>query len=152
MSFITDFIGGTIFSGVKGILDKFITDPDKKLQVELEMAKIQAESSKLLEQSFQAEMDAKKSVMVAELQYGDTYTKRMRPTIGYFGMAAIFFNYCLIPLWKYAKGIPPEPFAFPSEFWYAWTTVIGIYSLGRSYEKSHNGIDSKALKLITGSK
>jgi len=151
MSIITSILGegvGKVFDGIGGIIGKFVTDPTKKMEAQLELARLQAESEKILEQSLQAEMNAKKEIMVAELNQGDKYTKRMRPSLGYFGMAVIFFNYCVVPMIKYLKGVGPEPFALPDMFWVSWGGMMATYSIGRTMEK--RGISNGFTKTITG--
>jgi hypothetical protein len=151
MSIITSIFGGgvgKVFDGIGSIIGKFVTDPTKKLEAEMELAKLQAESEKLLEQSFQAEMDAKKSIIVAELQQGDNFTKRMRPMMGYFGMFVIFYNYSLIPTIQYIRGMAPAPFNMPDYFWMSWLGIMATYSIGRTMEK--RGASNGFTKLVTG--
>ncbi len=80
--------------------------------------------------------------MVAELGQGDAYTKRARPTIVYAGLAFIFLVHVCLPMAGWvavvAAGSPlPQtpPLSLPSEFWWAWTGVCGLYAVGRTMEK-----------------
>ena len=80
MSIITSILGegvGKLFDGVKGIIGQFKLSPEEKIKADLELARLQAQSEIILEQSFQSEMEAKKSIIVAELNQGDTFTNRM---------------------------------------------------------------------------
>ncbi len=127
MSIITSIFGegvGKIFDGIKGIIGQFKLSPEEKAKLESDLAHLEFESQKLMETSFQTEINAKKDIIVAELQYGDKFTKRMRPMIGYFGMLVIFYNYCLIPTIQWAKTNAPAPFDLPTEFWVAWGGIV----------------------------
>lgn len=90
---------------------------------------------------------AQRDVMVAELNQTDGYTKRARPTIVYAGLAFIFLVHVMLPMAGWisviARGTPlPEtpPLSLPTEFWWAWTGVCGIYAIGRTMEK-RGGVD-----------
>jgi hypothetical protein len=88
---------------------------------------------------------------------GDNYTKRARPTLVYFGMVVIFFNYCLVPAAQALTSTLVEPFMLPLEFWVAWGGTVGIWSAGRSAEKTvatkprkEGGLTDKLLSAING--
>jgi len=151
MSIITSILGegvGKLFDGVKGIIGQFKLSPEEKIKADLELARLQAQSEIILEQSFQSEMEAKKSIIVAELNQGDTFTKRMRPMMGYFGMAVIFYNYCIIPTIQYIRATAPAPFNLPDFFWISWGGIMATYSIGRTMEK--RGISNGFTKIVTG--
>lgn len=85
---------------------------------------------------------AQRDVMVAELAQGDNYTKRARPTIVYVGLAFIGLVHVLMPMAAWLsvlireKPLPEMPaLSLPSEFWWAWSGVCGVYAIGRSIEK-----------------
>ena len=104
-----------------------------------------------IEQTMRQELQAKESILVAELQQGDGYTKRARPTVVYYGLLAIFFNYSVIALRSMANGgETPKPFDLPTEFWIAWGGIVGTWSIGRSAER--RGARNKVTSLVTGSK
>ncbi|MBT9175476.1 MAG: hypothetical protein DDT22_01155 [candidate division WS2 bacterium] len=140
-----------VLKPVFDIIDKAVTDKDlaQKLKHEIMLADY-AEAT--------AEMQAKRDIVVAELEQSDTFTKRARPSVVYVGLGAIVFNYCFIPFFKFVTGmiaqfwgvtitIAPEPFDLPSEFWWAWGGVLSVYVIGRSTEKVKGTWWSK---LITG--
>ncbi|MBT9167543.1 MAG: hypothetical protein DDT19_00881 [Syntrophomonadaceae bacterium] len=140
-----------VLKPVFDIIDKAVTDKDlaQKLKHEITLANY-AEAT--------AEMQAKRDIIVAELEQADTFTKRARPSVIYVGLGAIVFNYCFIPFFKFVTGIiaqlggstiaiTPEPFDLPSEFWWAWGGVLSVYVIGRSTEKVKGTWWSK---LITG--
>ncbi len=153
-----DFIGKVFSNSASGLItsvgevaDKFITTTEEKNKFKLELESLLQKRDSQIEQTFRSELQAKERILVAELQQGDSYTKRARPTLVYFGLMVIFFNYCLIPLLQFAQGATQfTPFALPSEFWLAWGGVVGTWSIGRSAERV--GFNNKLTKSITGNR
>lgn len=101
--------------------------------------------------------ESKKEVMVAELNQGDLYTKRARPTVVYFGLLVILVNHVLNPWTAYfismfmadAPGLPN--IQLPGEFWIAWGGICSVWCIGRSAEKiKASGTLGKIANLITG--
>ena len=137
---------GSIADLAKGIMDKFwppAADPNEKLkaQVALQQAMEVRES---------AILDAQKNIIVAEMNQGDSYTKRARPTIVYAGLAFIFLVHVFLPILAFFKSTPVPTLSLPTEFWWAWTGVCGIWVVGRSFEK--RGAEGAILSAITGKK
>ncbi len=124
MGLITKLLGGGVLSGIKGIIGQFKMDPADKAK--LEMALIEREN--LFELSLQQELKSREKVLVAELTQGDTYTKRARPTVVYFGLIMVLFNAIM-------QAFGKEMLKFPEEFWYGWAGIVATYSIGRSMEK-----------------
>ena len=113
-----------------------------------------------------------KDIIMSEMAQGDNYTKRARPTVVYAGLAFIGIVNVLIPSiikiilagWI-LFGDPAEmikvksamkeldsltSLQLPGEFWFAWSSVVGIWAIGRSAEK--RGVANKIVEMITGSK
>jgi len=102
-------------------------------------------------------VQASKDIIVAEMQQGDAFTKRARPMLVYAGLAFIFLVHVFIPLMVWTalvtgKTLPEgaPTLSLPSEFWYAWTSVVGLWTLGRSAER--RGMTNKLIEAITGNK
>mgnify|MGYP006296854543 CR=1 FL=1 len=95
-------------------------------------------------------IDAQRSIIVAEMEQGDAYTKRARPTVVYAGLLFIFLVHVVIPFAR-AFGAQDLPdLALPGEFWWAWSGTVGIWILGRSAEKK--GAKNQIIQAITGGK
>jgi len=118
-------------------------DPNEKL-------KAQTEIQKMIESRENAVIDAQKSIIVAEMQQSDNFTKRARPTVVYAGLAFIFFDHVFLPIYSFFAGGEMPTVSLPSEFWWAWTGAVGIWMVGRTMEK--RGSSSDLMKKITGSK
>ena len=126
-----------------------------KKELVLELQKIADAEAARMSAEATAEIQAKERIMVAEMQQGDNYTKRARPTVVYMGLAVIAWNYALIPtitglyatFWSGASA-KMQPMDLPMEFWMAWSAVVGIYSIGRSAEK--RGWNGKLTAAVTG--
>lgn len=110
----------------------------KELQLELEKM-IATRDMAIISQATQ-EISSKEKILVAELQQGDAYTKRARPTLVYSGLVAMI-----------VQGIEAIPFTAPEQFWAIWGGVCGVWIIGRSAEKI-KGNGNKVVRAITGSK
>lgn len=150
VSKLTGIIGNGLIESVGDIADRFIQTPDEKAQFKVELERVLQQRDSEVEQTIRAELQAKERIIVAEMSQGDNYTKRARPTVIYFGLAIIAFNYCLVPLIQLAASVAVEPFTLPSEFWLAWGGCVGVYNIGRSMEK--RGKRSLLSSAVTGSK
>ena len=165
MSWISDFIGGSaanVISEVGKIVDQFHMSDSEKNQFKIEMEALLQKRDSEVEETVRTTIEAKERVLVAELNQGDNFTKRARPTVVYAGLAFIFLNYCIIPSVQYLSGKPPlhcerdasecsvaSGITLPQEFWWAWAGIVGTWSIGRSFEKA--GVNNRTTKLITGS-
>lgn len=133
---VSETVGG-IFKGI----DSLTTTDEEKLKLKNEATKIQNELVMKLEEYEKTVVEKKAEVMVAELQQGDNYTKRARPTIIYVGLLAVVLNNILFPwvTWvalTFAENAIKLPsIELPAEFWYAWGGVAGIYAFRRTSEK-----------------
>jgi hypothetical protein len=152
MSFISKILGGgakQVLDGVDALIGRFKASPEEKQAFKLELEKLLQQRDAEIEETIRAELQAKERVLVAELQQGDSYTKRARPTVVYAGLVFIFFNYVLVPtVQSFAPDVPIKPFDLPTEFWAAWGGIVATWSIGRSAEK--RGAKSKTISLITG--
>jgi hypothetical protein len=165
MSWLTDFIGGNaanVVGELGKIVDQFHMSDQEKTQFKLEMEALLQKRESEIEVTVRSVIESKERVMVAELNQGDSYTKRARPTVVYAGLAFIFLNYCIIPGVQYVSGNAPvqcvkgvtdcviaSGIQLPQEFWWAWAGIVGTWSIGRSFEKS--GVNNRVTNLITGS-
>lgn len=127
------------------IIDDLRTTDDEKNAAKLAMEQLIQQREAQVEETIRAELGAKERVMVAELQQGDNYTKRARPTVVYAGLAFILFNYVLPNYLPIEKAVD-----LPAEFWIAWGGIVATYSIGRSMEK--RGVRNQVVQGITGSK
>ena len=128
----------------KSILDKIWppqADPNQKLQAEMEL-------TKLLEQRETTVITATQNIIMSEMQQSDTYTKRARPTLVYCGLFFILLVHVVSPMvsWFTKQTLPAM--TLPEEFWWAWGSVVGIWSLGRTFER--RGAQNKVIDAITG--
>lgn len=144
------FAGGLagVLKGASELVDQFHLSGEEKNNFMLQMEALLQQRDREIERTIRAELKSKSDIVVAELAQGDNYTKRARPTLIYFGMALIFFNYCAVPLAQTFTGAPLAPFELPGEFWLAWGGAVSVYALGRSAEK--RGIRNPVTAAITG--
>lgn len=113
--------------------------------------------------------EVKGNIMVAEMQQGDNFTKRARPSIIYTGLAIVALNYAVFPIFTWIvrcialiggvevmDQIPAPPqLNLPVAFWGTWGGVAGVYAIGRTAEKkggTNNQVMNTLISLITGNK
>lgn len=138
-------------------------DADRqRLQVQLGALLEQHDSN--VQQNADSAMDARQKLIVSEMQQGDSYTQRARPSVVYAGLLFIFLNYVVVPGVGYLTGASSVQcdnagkaatceikggLPLPREFWWAWGGIVGTWSIGRSYEKTRGA--NRVSSLITGS-
>ncbi len=150
MSILSD-LGGGILSGAADIIGKFVADPNKAAEANLKLKQLVNAATSQKEETLRTTMRTRERVMVAELNQSDKFTKRARPTVVYFGLVVIAFNYCLVPLITlFMEGVEVTVFDLPAEFWVAWGGIVATWSIGRSAE--YIGKNNKAVRIVTGSK
>lgn len=137
---------GSIADAAKGIIDKFL--PDKMSDAEKAQAQIQLQE--MLQKRENLLIDAQKSIIVSEMQQGDAFTKRARPSLVYAGLLFIFLVHVAFPILAYLSKETLPALSLPEEFWWAWSGVCGVWVLGRSAEK--RGTTGRLASLITGNK
>ncbi len=149
---IGSILGGTIGKAVGEIgkvVRTFVTTDNDRMELQMQLEAIIASRDSEIEQTIRTELTAKQKIIEAEMTSGDSYTQRLRPTIGYAGLIAIVYNYCIVPTIQLGLNANIEPFVLPGEFWAAWGGIMSIYSIGRSSEKRGNR--SRVTSFITGS-
>lgn len=149
MSWLGKLFGGgvsEVANAIGGVVDQFHTSDEEKAKAKLEIERLLQQDRMKLQESLQTELKAKERVLVAELNQGDSYTKRARPTVVYSGLLFILFNYVIAPLLLPNQ----QPLQLPVEFWAAWGGIVSTWSIGRSFEK--RGVVNKATSVVTGNK
>jgi len=132
---ITDFVGGLVHSG------------EEKAEHQLKLEHLKSDLAIKIEEVMIVEMNAKKSIIIAEMQQGDLFTKRARPSIIYGGILMAMLETGLNAA-AYFQGFEPPGSFVPGQFWLAWTGIAGSWVIGRSAEK--RGMQNKLISAITG--
>jgi hypothetical protein len=112
------------------------------------LAEIQAKLVTDVEATYRKEIEAKERVLVAELQQGDNFTKRARPTVVYFGLLVLLLNHVVLPWVAHFAGQAIPAINIPTEFWLGWSGIVATWVIGRTAEK--RGSANKVVGLITG--
>lgn len=89
----------------------------------------------MMEQTLQTELQTRAQIIQAEMDQGDKFTKRARPTIVYSGLAMFFLEFVIRAYSFLADMALPSGTLVPEPIIIGWTTVIGIYGAGRTWEK-----------------
>lgn len=154
MKFLSKLIGGTaseLIDSISNTVDKFTLSKQEKQDFKLELQQKLLEADRLVAENYQKELETRADIIKAEMAQGDIFTKRARPTIVYVGLLFIFIVHVLIPFiaFVFDYQYSPTQFMLPEAFWWAWSSVVGIYGVGRTAEKY--GAVNKITQLITGS-
>jgi hypothetical protein len=161
---------GDVIEKVGNTIDEFHLSGEEKQKFKLELQQLLMKRESEIEQTIRKNLEAKERIIVAELQQGDSYTKRARPTVVYFGLIMIALNYFLLPaallvsgnsgmLENCAKKTTAENvieescnretlFPLPEEFWLAWGGIVATWAVGRSFEKT--SASNKFSRAVTG--
>jgi len=142
-----DFTGiGSVADLAKSVVERFF--PAK--MTDAEKAETQVQLQTLLQQRENAVMEAQKSIIVAEMQQADNFTKRARPSIVYAGLFFIFLVHVFLPIIAFSCGKGMPALTLPEEFWWAWGGVCSVWVMGRTAEK--RGVTGNIIGVITGNK
>ena len=137
---------GSIADFAKTIIDKFFPPS----MTSAEKAEYQLKLQAMMEARENALIEAQKSIIVAEMEQADAYTKRARPTLVYAGLLFIFLVHVFFPMITFFSREQLPALMLPDEFWWAWSGVVGVWVIGRTMEK--NGSSGKIIDVITGKK
>jgi hypothetical protein len=143
---------GSVAELAKDMVDRFFP----KAMDEAEKAAIQVKMTEAIQAREASVISSQKDIMVAEMNQSDNFTKRARPSIVYFGLAAIGLNHVILPWVAWfmveilGKTSKLPVIGLPEEFWYTWGGVCSIWIWGRSKEKM--GTRDKMISMITGGK
>lgn len=171
-----DFISGAgtnLIDSLSNAVDEFVTTTEEKEKLKQELLRIQGEQQqnqrnfimrmeeltqqreKEVEQTIRQELDAKKEILMAELNQDDRFTKRARPTVVYVGLIFILLELLgLRHIIMTYLSVNAEIIANSDQifklFLGVWGSVLGVYSIGRSVEK--RGTRNSWTSAITGNK
>ena len=146
---VMDVIGGRVDdeSGVLSDLEPAIA------QAVLER---DAARDNAMAETLQSELESRARIIEAEMSQGDTFTKRARPMVVYTGLVMFLLEFG-IRAWLVLRGqAMPTEMIIPGALVAGWTTVTGVWAVGRSAEKiaktrnGGNGSVSPLLKAIVG--
>jgi hypothetical protein len=151
MSWFTNLFSsgfGSIVKGIGSAVDDLHLSKEEKEEFKLKAQALVQKRQSEIEQTLRSELQAKERILVAELNQGDKYTKRARPTVVYAGLVFIAYNYCLVPSISPFIGNILPALDLPTQFWVAWGGICATWSIGRSMVQ--NGQQNKATEFITG--
>lgn len=158
---MSSWVGKLLSGGVSeligaagSVIDLVHTSEEEKADAKLKIERAITDRMAVIESSIHARLKMVQGIIESEMQSGDSYTKRARPTVVYFGLLVIALNHVILPWGAYffppTEGATMPQISLPEEFWWAWSGVVGLWVVGRSAEKS--GLANKATRAVTGSK
>lgn len=135
MSIITDIVGG-ILSPVKDIVGEVVTDPNKKMQVELQLAQLEDQATARLDAMVQGQIEVNK----AEATNSNIFVAGWRPAVGWVGATGLAYSFVIEPLSEFvARTVFHFGGTFPVlDTSSLMTLITGMLGFGamRSWEKS----------------
>lgn len=140
--------GSDVIDKVADVIDGFHLSGEEKQDFKLKLQQVVAARDSEIEHTIRKNLEAKERILVAELQQGDNFTKRARPSVVYFGLFMIAMNYLVVPLISVITGNGIQSFPLPGEFWAAWGGIVGTWAIGRSFEKA--GANNRFTRALTG--
>lgn len=171
---VASFFGGSglqIVDTISNTVDKFVHTPEEKAKLKqelnklreqhlvnerefmLDMERLLQEREKTVQKTLQDELEVKRGILISELNQGDTYTKRARPTVIYAGLVFILMEmlglrHLLLQVMKLGPDVIKSSNEIFRFFLASWAGVVGVYTIGRSYEK--HGASTPLSRGITG--
>ena len=169
--------GNNLITSVADTVDRFVQTKDERAKIKEELFRLQSDFQKSqnnfildmerltqqreaeIEKTIRNELDAKKEILLAELNQGDKYTKRARPTVVYVGLIFILLEVfglrhiileAIADDGKQLQSLLDSSDKIFNTFLWAWGGVLGVYSIGRSAEK--RGTRKAWTASITGNK
>lgn len=118
---------GPIFEIGKTLIDRFLPDPEKKREAEIEMIRMAAQGE-LQQVVAQLEINAR------EASHPSIFVAGWRPAVGWVCVAAMAFQYLVRPLLVGFNIAPAEMPGLDENLWAILTGILGIGGL-RSFEK-----------------
>ena len=149
---IFSILGGPIkglVDSIGGIIDNVHTSEEEKLEAKAKLKALETEATAQVLSHAESLFNAKRDILVAELQQGDIYTKRARPTVVYGGLLILTINHIVLPWIAFFSGMEIPKIEIPAVFWGGWSGIVMTWSIGRSAEK--RGMQNKLVSTITGS-
>jgi hypothetical protein len=153
MSWLSDLFStrvGSLVERVGLVADEVNLSDEQRPQFKQQIESAIQKRDATIQKAIRAQLAAREQSLLKELNQGDSYTKRARPTVVYAGLVFIGFNYVLVPIVSDIFGTRMPVFELPDQFWYGWTGIVGTWSIGRTFEK--RGATGNVVKNITGSK
>ena len=176
LSKISEFFSGSganIIDSVTEAVDKFTTTKEEKEKLKQELLRVKEEHEqnqrnflvrmeelaqqreKEVEETIRMELNSKKSILLAELNQDDRYTKHARPTVVYVGLVFILLEllglrHIIMNYLHIDAGIIANSDQIFKIFLGVWGSVLGVYSIGRSVEK--RGTRNAWTSFATGTK
>ncbi len=145
---LKDLLGG-VFGKVleqgAAIADEFTLSKEEREEFRQKDAERMLKLQQAVEETVQARYAAVASTIRAEMEHGDSFTKRARPSLVYTGLA-MFVGQMI------GSGFGVT-FTIPEQFIFTWGGVCGVWVLGRSVERvktKNNGIIGKVADAVTG--
>lgn len=122
---------GPLLDVGRTLLDRFVPDPEKKAQAEMDLIRMAADGE-LKQVIAQLEINAR------EAQHASIWVAGWRPGFGWAGVAGFLYAVILQPMLAWAaaiKGWPVPPELNMDLLWVVITGMLGIGGL-RTFEKS----------------
>jgi hypothetical protein len=135
---IGSILGSGIGDAVSKIVGLFKVPPEKQLEAQTELTKIQVELQNKIEDAIAREVETINQTMREEAKSEHWMQWSWRPLVGYAFSGMIINNYILLPYFPQLKAIE-----IPPQAWLSMLSILGISAGTRGWQKI---LESKAGK------
>lgn len=130
-----DTIISPIIGQISNIVGQFHLSPEQKQQFDAQMAQLQQQAQQQANDYEVKLNDIAGQNIRAEETSGDNYTRRARPSVIWFGLLYILWDYCVLPTFALFWHLQLPAALLPQWFWEVWGMVVTGYVFARSTEK-----------------
>jgi len=128
-----------VIGSAGNIASELITDKDKRVQLQADLARLQLEMADKAEQRIHEQMMAQTDINKVEAQNSNLFVAGWRPAVGWIGAAGAAYTFVVMPL---ASWVATVVFNYAGNFPQLdneslWALLAGLLGFGglRSFEK-----------------
>ena len=143
----------SIVGGLTSVFDDLHLSGEEKAEIVQKAAMVVTERLRVANEAITARFEMVAKIIESDNKSGDNFTRRARPSVVYFGLFVIFWNYVLMPTVVIFIEAEFTAVVLPVEFWVTWGGITATWTVSRSAERvaSNNGAKpNKLLDMING--
>lgn len=149
---MTNLFGKLAATLIGKVMQSATMSAAEKAYISQDMSKSAVELEKEFSEAYKVELATRAEIIKTEMMQSDKFTKRARPAVVYVFLTMTFLNYTVLPFIASIFKLTDLQLVIPSEAWSAFKIVLGVYVVGRTFEKS-SGINkiTSAINKTKGS-
>lgn len=149
LTFLANNLGGEggILGGVTSVIDQFVDDPQEKAKAKAAVMEQERKLEQAIMDYEQKRIEEQSKTIRAEIKGQSWMQRNWRPLLALSFGFIVVNNYILVP-YAVSFGLDVPQLEMPGGLWALLTTMIGGYTVGRTWEKRH-GQHENAIPEIT---